>query len=196
MSIQINFRSSFSILSQIVIIPSMEKMDAAWIETPIGLMVAVAKDEAICCLEFADTSDFAQEVERLSKKMGYQIVKNETAPLCSLIRELGRYFKGDLKVFQTPFIFQSGTPFQKRVWGELAKIPYGKTHSYGEIAAAIDKPTAYRAVAQANGANPLVIVIPCHRVINSDGKLGGYSSGLLKKEHLLALESKNPISLS
>lgn len=172
----------------------MERMSVAWIKTPIGQMVAVSRDEAICCLKFADTSDFTQEEERLSKKMGCQVVNNETASLCSLIRELERYFKGDLKVFQTPMIFHSGTPFQKRVWGELAKIPYGTTRSYGEIAIAIDKPTAYRAVAQANGANPLAIVIPCHRVINSDGKLGGYSSGLSKKKHLLTLESKNPIS--
>lgn len=84
-----------------------------------------------------------------------------------------------------------GTPFQKRVWQELLNIPYGETRSYSEIAVSVGRPAAYRAVAQANGANQLAIVVPCHRVINANGDLGGYGGGLSRKEWLLAHEKRS-----
>ena len=99
------------------------------------------------------------------------------------------YFEGKRQDFKTP-LFLLGSPFQKRVWEELMKISPGKTRSYAEIAMAIGKPTAYRAVANANGANQLAIVIPCHRVINSNGELGGYGGGIARKKWLIDLEKQ------
>ena len=107
--------------------------------------------------------------------------------LDQLRRELHEYFAGHRSGFSVPLTPQ-GTDFQKRVWVELQKIPHGQTISYEELAKRIGKPTAQRAVAQANGANPIAILIPCHRVIAKSGKLGGYSSGVERKRFLLGLE--------
>jgi methylated-DNA-[protein]-cysteine S-methyltransferase len=101
--------------------------------------------------------------------------------------QLLAYFAGNLRRFKLPLDLQ-GTEFQKSVWRELQKIPYGETRSYAQIAAAIGTPTAVRAVGAANGANPVAIVVPCHRVIGSGGKLTGYGGGLPLKKRLLELE--------
>jgi len=148
------------------------------IDTPLGPMVAVADENVLHLLEFAD---------RLRK--GLAAVPGETSPLLSIAQELRHYFAGQLQEFTTP-VSPLGTPFQKRVWEELQKIPYGETRSYAMIAAAIGRPTAFRAVAQANGANQLAIVIPCHRVINTSGALGGYNGGIARKQWLLQRECK------
>jgi len=103
-------------------------------------------------------------------------------------RELKSYFAGRLKKFTVP-LDPAGTPFQKRVWKELGRIPYGKTSSYKEIARRVKNPKAVRAVGSANGRNPLCVIVPCHRVIASDGSIGGYSGGLGIKSKLLALEA-------
>ena len=105
------------------------------------------------------------------------------------MRQLKAYFAGELENFDLPLSPQ-GTPFQQRVWGELQKIPYGDTISYGELARRIGNPKASRAVGLANGSNPISIVIPCHRVIGANGKLTGYGGGLPIKEKLLALEKR------
>jgi O-6-methylguanine DNA methyltransferase len=102
--------------------------------------------------------------------------------------ELEEYFSGRRKVFDFPYVLE-GTVFQKKVWAQLAAIPYGETRTYGEIAAAIGNPRASRAVGMANNRNPLIIVIPCHRVIGADGSLTGYAGGLAMKEALLRLEA-------
>jgi AraC family transcriptional regulator of adaptative response/methylated-DNA-[protein]-cysteine methyltransferase len=115
------------------------------------------------------------------------IVPGSNRHLDLLERELARYFSGALKNFSVPLVYP-GTPFQQRVWEELLTIPYGDTRSYEQLAAAIGKPEAVRAVGHANGLNRISILIPCHRVINKDGKLGGYGGGLRRKEYLLALE--------
>lgn len=162
---------------------------AGWIDTPLGPMIALSTKRSLCFLGFAEILNFEQERIRLEDKLRYPVVSGDSAPIRSIFNELDSYFKGKLQKFQTPCSFEFGTPFQKNVWNELAKIPYGKTRSYAEIAAAIGKPTAYRAAAQANGANPLILVIPCHRVINTGGKLGGYGAGLNRKQWLLDLES-------
>ncbi|RZA13618.1 MAG: methylated-DNA--[protein]-cysteine S-methyltransferase [Proteobacteria bacterium] len=104
------------------------------------------------------------------------------------VRELKDYFAGRLKEFTVPIDLQIGTEFQREVWAELRRIPYGKTISYGQQAKNIGRPNAMRAVGGANGRNPLVIVIPCHRVLSSAGKLHGFSSGLDLKRRLLAVE--------
>jgi methylated-DNA-[protein]-cysteine S-methyltransferase len=103
------------------------------------------------------------------------------------IRQLEEYFKGSRKKFSLNLL-PKGTPFQKLVWKQLKKIPYGKVVSYGDVARAIGKPMAYRAVGSANNKNPIGIIIPCHRVIGSDGKLVGYGSGIWRKDWLLKHE--------
>jgi methylated-DNA-[protein]-cysteine S-methyltransferase len=109
--------------------------------------------------------------------------------LCEPIRQLRAYFAGELEAFDLP-LSPKGTPFQQQVWKELLKIPYGETISYGEVAKRIGNPNASRAVGLANGSNPIPIIIPCHRVIGSNGKLTGYGGGLPIKEKLLALERR------
>lgn len=111
-------------------------------------------------------------------------------PFANVIRQLKEYFAGRLKKF-TLSLAPEGTPFQLEVWKALSTIPYGRTVSYGDIAKAVGKPAAARAVGAANGLNPLSIVVPCHRVIGSDGKLVGYGGGLKIKETLLALEQND-----
>ncbi len=150
-------------------------MKTAYIDTPLGLLLAEADDKALHRLTF------------VSQRIGSR-AEAKTAPLKQIEKELKAYFSGKLRVFQTP-LFLSGTPFQNRVWEELQKIPCGETRSYSAIAAAIGRPTAFRAVAMANSANPLTLIVPCHRVIYSNGELGGYASGLERKQWLLNHES-------
>jgi methylated-DNA-[protein]-cysteine S-methyltransferase len=107
------------------------------------------------------------------------------------IEQLRSYFAGELRVFSLNLAPQ-GTPFQLRVWKELARIPYGETISYGQLAERVGNPKASRAVGLANGSNPISIILPCHRVIGSNGKLTGYGGGLPTKQQLLALERCQP----
>ncbi len=115
--------------------------------------------------------------------------QEESKPLRETIHQLKAYFAGELQDFTLPLDPQ-GTAFQLAVWKSLTEIPYGDTISYGELARRIGNPNASRAVGLANGSNPIPIVIPCHRVIGSNGKLTGYGGGLPTKEKLLALERK------
>jgi methylated-DNA-[protein]-cysteine S-methyltransferase len=105
------------------------------------------------------------------------------------IQQLDEYFRGNRRRFSLKLLLH-GTPFQKLVWQQLQKIPYGKSASYGDVARAIDRPHAYRAVGNANNRNPVAIIIPCHRVIGSDGNLVGYGGGLWRKEWLLNHEKR------
>ncbi|GIO89127.1 bifunctional transcriptional activator/DNA repair enzyme AdaA [Paenibacillus lactis] len=157
---------------------------ASWLDTRLGPMIAIADEEALCLLEFVDRRGLEREVERLRRRTRSAIIPGCTAPLRSIERELVEYFDGKLTAFKTPLRLL-GSPFQQEVWNRLLQIPAGQTSSYGEIAATMGRPTAYRAVAQANGANQLAIVIPCHRVINANGELGGYGGGLSRKQWLL-----------
>lgn len=106
--------------------------------------------------------------------------------------QLEEYFAGDRREFDLPLAAR-GTEFQHRVWAELRRIPFGETISYGELATRIGKPTASRAVGAANGRNPLPVVVPCHRVIGSDGRLTGFGGGLPTKQALLDLERRAPV---
>ncbi|MBX7195445.1 MAG: methylated-DNA--[protein]-cysteine S-methyltransferase [Sandaracinaceae bacterium] len=110
--------------------------------------------------------------------------------LTTVRRELDAYFAGRLRTFTFPIAFDEGTPFQRAVWRALGTIPYGQTWSYAELARAIGRPRAVRAVGAANGRNPLAIVLPCHRVIGADGRLVGYGGGLPRKAALLELEGR------
>ncbi len=164
-------------------------LKASWVDTPLGPMLAIANDEALYLLEFVDRRGLEREIERLRKKTKSAIIPGHTKTINSIERELNLYFKGQLKEFKTPKCLL-GSTFQKHVWAELVKIPPGETRSYFEIAVAIGRPTAFRAVAQANGANQFAIIIPCHRVINTNGELGGYSGGLTRKKWLINHERK------
>lgn len=165
-------------------------MKEVWIDTPLGPMLAIGDEEYLYLLEFADMHGLEREVKQLQKETASSIVSGWTEPLRSIRRELDQYFRKDSFIFKTP-IKMLRTPFRKLVWEELLKIPAGETRSYAEIARQLRRPTAFRAVAQANGANQLAIIIPCHRVICSNGELGGYSSGVAKKQWLLQHESNN-----
>ena len=114
---------------------------------------------------------------------------------CEATRQLAAYFAGELSTFDLPLAPQ-GTPFQLQVWRALQDIPYGQTLSYGELAQKIGTPNASRAVGAANGQNPLPIVIPCHRVVGSNGRLAGYAGGLETKKALLSLELRHSFTLS
>jgi AraC family transcriptional regulator of adaptative response/methylated-DNA-[protein]-cysteine methyltransferase len=157
---------------------------ASWIDTPLGPMLALADEKALHLLEFVDQRGLEREIEQLRKKTQSAILPGSTDPILSIEKELAEYFKGKRMEFSTP-LCTLGSAFQKRVWEELRKIPPGQTRSYSEIAKAIGQPSAKRAVARANGSNTLAIIIPCHRVINADGNLGGYAGGLSRKQWLL-----------
>lgn len=148
------------------------------IHTPLGTMIAVANENAITSLDFTN--------ETIS------IENADTPLLIQLEEELKNYFEGKLRTFTLPLAPQ-GTPFQEAVWKTLCTISYGQTISYAHEATIFGNPKAIRAVANANGRNPIAILIPCHRVIASDGTLGGYSGGLDKKEFLLRLENRNSL---
>lgn len=163
---------------------------ASWIDSPLGPMLAVANKEHLYLLEFVQRKGLEREIERMRLKTKSIILPGAPEPIKSIKEELQLYFSGKLKIFKTP-IYIYGTDFQKKAWEALMKIPYGTTRSYKEQAAIIGKASAFRAVANANGSNQLAIIIPCHRIINSDGNLGGYGGGLHRKKWLLDFELKN-----
>jgi len=165
-------------------------LKASWLDTPLGPMVAIADEMGLYLLEFVQRRGLEREVERLRLKTKLAIIPGKTEPIHFIENELDQYFKGTLREFKTPLVLL-GSPFQKQVWEELKKIPFGETRSYGQIALSINRPSAFRAVAQANGANQIAIVIPCHRVINTNGDLGGYGGGIARKKWLLDHEQRN-----
>src|SRR5205085_8542550 len=162
-------------------------LKAAWLDTKLGPMIAIADENGLYLLEFVDRRGLENEVQRLRKKLKAAIIPGETPIIKSIESEITHYFNRTNYVFKTP-IHPIGSLFQKRVWEELRKIPLGETRSYLDIAKSLKKPTAFRAVAQANGANQLAIIVPCHRVINTNGELGGYGGGVARKQWLLQHE--------
>jgi AraC family transcriptional regulator, regulatory protein of adaptative response / methylated-DNA-[protein]-cysteine methyltransferase len=159
------------------------------IDTPLGPMVAGAVDQGLCLLEFADRRMLETQVKRLERLLKQPLVPGDHPHLKRVSEELDRYFAGRLEDFTVPVVLR-GTPFEERVWQQLLRIPYGQTCSYAELAGRVNAPGAQRAVGRANGMNRMAIVIPCHRVVNSNGKLGGYGGGLWRKHWLLSLEAK------
>jgi AraC family transcriptional regulator of adaptative response/methylated-DNA-[protein]-cysteine methyltransferase len=151
-------------------------------------MLAAASDDALYLLEFVDRRALERQLTTLARRTAAAYVPGENAILAATQRELDEYFAGERRAFSLPFA-APGTTFQERVWRELAAIPCGETRSYADIAAALGCPGSVRAVAQANGANRLALVIPCHRVIGADGSLTGYGGQLWRKRALLDLES-------
>jgi AraC family transcriptional regulator of adaptative response/methylated-DNA-[protein]-cysteine methyltransferase len=157
------------------------------IKSPLGTMIAGATWSGCCLLEFEDRGGLDRIKARLQKRYRYQVTYGTNDFVDQLETELSSYFIGSLKTFSV-HLDMKGTPFQMAVWEQLLHIPYGETRSYGEISRSVGKPKAVRAVGRANGENYLAIVVPCHRVIQSDGNLRGYGGGLWRKKKLLDLE--------
>jgi methylated-DNA-[protein]-cysteine S-methyltransferase len=149
-------------------------------DTPVGRLLLAGTDEYLSLLWFQSGS------RPMTPNPAW---RQDERPLRRVIAELSEYFAGRLHQF-TLSLQPDGTTFQKRVWKELEQIPYGETISYGQLAERIGNPKASRAVGLANGANPISIIVPCHRVIGANGKLTGYGGGLSVKEKLLALERR------
>ncbi len=160
---------------------------ADWFDTPLGTMIAVSDNTHLHLLEFANRKALPTELKKLRKAVKGAMGIGRFAPTDQIEAELTDFFAGKNANFQTRIALH-GTPFTKQVWRELQGIPAGKTRSYGDIARLIGNPTATRAVAQANGANQLAIIIPCHRVIGADGSLTGYGGGLWRKQKLIEIE--------
>jgi len=159
------------------------------VSSPIGDCTVLATEQGICWVSTpgADSTNGLAWVKRQLHLEQVNDSNDIPMPLQLAIDELSRYFAGERVTFSCP-LDMHGTPFQIAVWKALLDIPFGETRTYGEIAFTIGRPTASRAVGAANGANPIAIIVPCHRVIGSNGTLTGYGGGLAAKEWLLTLE--------
>lgn len=157
--------------------------------TPLGPMFVCATVNGICLLEFTNRRMLESEFQDLQRRLKSPILTGQNQHIDQCKTELAEYFSGNRKRFTVALDMQ-GTEFQKMVWRALLDIGYGNTKSYAEQAQTINKPTAVRAVANANGANKIAIIIPCHRVIGSNGKLTGYGGGIERKQWLLDLERR------
>jgi AraC family transcriptional regulator of adaptative response/methylated-DNA-[protein]-cysteine methyltransferase len=166
---------------------SSECIVTSWIESPLGPLVAGANSKGICLLEFSDRRMLEAQLTTLHNRFKCAIIPGSNEWLEKLTVELQEYFAGKRKEFTVPLVYP-GAPFEERVWNGLLRIPYGETRSYEALAVEIGAPKAQRAVGRANGMNRIAIVIPCHRVVNKDGKLGGYGGGMWRKQRLLDLE--------
>lgn len=166
-----------------------QQLFLARVQSPLGPLLAGATAEGVCLLEFTDRRMLEKQLATVGKLFGGAVVPRSNEHLARLQEELTGYFEGTVRAFSVPLVYP-GTPFQKQVWDALLEIPYGETRSYEELAAAVGVPGGARAVGHANGLNRIAVVIPCHRVVNKDGRLGGYGGGLRRKEHLLSLERR------
>lgn len=165
----------------------MEKIRISRYSSPVGeLMLGSWGDELCMCDWVSEKQPFAS-CQRICRHLGGECEEGSSEVIELAAGQLDEYFRGQRSGFSVPVKF-AGTRFQKMVWSGLLKIPYGTTVSYAELAGSINCPNGVRAVASAIGRNPISIIVPCHRVIGSDGKLTGYAGGLAAKRHLLALE--------
>jgi AraC family transcriptional regulator of adaptative response/methylated-DNA-[protein]-cysteine methyltransferase len=162
-------------------------LKADWFNTPLGTMIAVCDQSTLHLLEFADRKALPTELIKLRKKVRGDIGIGRFNSTDQIEAELASFYKGESDTFSVPLAYH-GSTFTKSVWRALRDIPAGETRSYGDIARTIGRPTATRAVARANGANQIAIIIPCHRVIGADGSLTGYGGGLWRKQKLIELE--------
>ena len=167
-------------------------LKSAIINTPLGNMISIGDENSIYLLEFTDLHNLEHELELVKFHTKSEICTGKTESINQLENEIRQYFDGKLDKFTVPLKL-IGTEFQQRVWNELSNIPKGTTSSYIDIAIKIGKPKAFRAVANANASNKIAIIIPCHRVINANGNLGGYAGGIKRKEWLINYEQKGNI---
>jgi len=164
-------------------------LKADWIETPIGPMIAIADQHALHILRFLERKALATEVRKLQAATGSAIAFGRAGPIDQIEAELGAFFAGNSAEFATRLAPQ-GTAFERQVWDGLRRIPAGASATYSGLAAEIGNPAAVRAVGRANGANPIAVVIPCHRVVGVSGDLTGYGGGLWRKRWLLEHERR------
>ena len=162
---------------------------ASWLDTPLGPMIAVADSRSLHLLEFVGRKALPAELTRLHAAAKGSLGIGHMPPHDQLARDLDAYFEGRSAAFTVPLALH-GTPFTRMVWEALCRIPAGETRSYSEIAHAIGRPEAVRAVARANGANQIALIVPCHRVIGADGALTGYGGGLWRKQRLIDFERR------
>lgn len=160
---------------------------ACRILTPLGPMVALATDEGLCLLEFADRPMLETQIKRVRRRLKCSVTPGSNVHLEQAEREVTEYFDGGRTSFDVA-LHLSGTPFQMEIWRRLIEIPYGSTRSYEELARLANRPGAQRAVGRANGDNRIALIVPCHRVVGSDGQLRGYGGGVWRKRHLLEHE--------
>ena len=162
-------------------------LDVAYdlVDTPIGTLLIAATERGLCRIAY--DADAEQEVERLARSFGVRVLRS-ASPIDPARRQLDEYFEGHRQRFELPLDIDSLAEFNRRVLQELARVPYGEVVTYGELATRSARPRAARAVGTVMNRNPLPIVLPCHRVIGSTGKLVGYGGGLERKEALLRLE--------
>lgn len=156
--------------------------------TPVGELIIGSLGESVCLADWRYRKKRAAVDRRVQNELGEAYVEGDSTVLTALKQQLTAYFGGHRRVFDVPLRL-AGTDFQRSVWRALQDIPYGTTVSYQELADTLGKPGAVRAVASANGANALSIVVPCHRVVASNGQLAGYAGGLRAKRQLLQLEA-------
>lgn len=156
-------------------------------QSKLGPIIIGANSKGVCLVEFSDRRMLEYQLKTLRRRFNSAIIPGSNKHIEQVKNELDEYFKGNLKSFKTPLVYP-GTDFQVNVWNKLKKIPYGKTISYVELAEEIGLKGASRAVGTANGMNRIAIIIPCHRVVNKDGRLGGYGGGLWRKQWLLEME--------
>jgi len=167
--------------------PAAPRLVTESIDTPIGRVIAIAGDAGICVLEFLEERESPSSAAAFARRYGEPARSRADARLDRLRGELDAYFRGALRRFESPLDLR-GTPFQRSVWTRLARTPYGATITYAQLAARAGRPSAVRATGHANGRNPVSILVPCHRVVGTDGALHGYGGGLWRKRWLLELE--------
>jgi AraC family transcriptional regulator of adaptative response/methylated-DNA-[protein]-cysteine methyltransferase len=167
--------------------PDGEPVALDWIASTVGPLIAGATNDGLCLLEFTDRRMLEAQLATLRRRVGAVLLPGRNRWLEALKLQLSEYFAGQRRDFELPLVIR-GTPFQQQVWQALLTIPYGETWSYQQLATRIGRPGATRAVGTANGMNRIAIVIPCHRVVNADGRLGGYGGGVWRKQALLDLE--------
>lgn len=168
----------------------MKKINIYYYKTKIGDLIMGSYENKLCILDFRYRKMRKRVDERIKRGLRADFVENDTELLQETRVQIQGYFEGDRKEFDIPLLLV-GSEFQKRVWRGLLKVPYGRTASYLQLAKDIGNEKAVRAVASANGANSMSIIIPCHRIIGSNGELVGYGGGLSIKKRLLKLEAAN-----
>ena len=170
-----------------------EVLCRAQIKTPVGRMVALVSGKGLCALEFYRPERMALLTKRLARRHGTHVIKEANHPILTLTEHwLDDCFKGRFENLKTPPLDIRGTAFEKRVWGELMKLKPGRVVSYASMAKKLGKPKGARAVGGASARNPIALIIPCHRLVGSNGSLTGYGGGIACKRWLLKHEKEEP----
>ncbi len=173
---------------------AMQQINIQYHKTKIGELILGSFDNKLCMLDFRYRRMRVAVDNRIKKGLNAEFKEHDDKVIASTRKQLAEYFDGDRKAFDLPLLMV-GTDFQRSVWNALLEIPYGATATYLQLAKNIDNAKAVRAVANANGANAIGVIIPCHRIIGSNGELVGYAGGLPVKKRLLKLEETTTLNL-